>query len=523
MIKRSTFVLGIICLIFLGIYFWLATPIKTNTEIGNRFDWPDEVANYFWSDQYAKTGSLFLAEPLNLIAKNQVHPRSFNVRPDGSLVPGSFLGLILLFGSIAKIFSSNILFYITPIFSILAVLGFYGIIKRIFGEKIALISAALMLVNPAWWYYSVTPMLPNVTFVSLIIMSIYFLIKDNKYRLVHFLAAAVLAGLAVSIRPSEIIWISFLFLATFIYIREKLKFTRILFFLILAAIVICPTLFWQQALYGSFLSSGYDQLDQVSPTSCQICQITGSLFLPFGFHPRLIAVNFWTHYLSRLWWLSLIAALGVVAFFTQKSRPRVEIFGYIAVSLFIFFWLVVYYGSWQFDDLLTVHLNTLGLSYVRYWLPLYLLSLPFMAIGLLWLSSMFKNRVQNFVIVILLCALIYPSADLVLRSKPDSILPVRSRIKAYREISYQINQLTEEDSVIVTVRKDKLFFPDRKVIHTFDALSLNKEILDILVDLTPITPVYYYALGPEPVVEFDNGLKLEKIANFDQEILYQVK
>jgi len=523
MMKKSTFVLVLVCLIFLAIYSFLATPVKTDFDIGNRFDWPDETANYFWSNQYSKTGSLFLVEPLNLIAKNQIHPRSFNVRPDGTIVPGSFLGLILFFGSLAKIFTTKSLLYITPFFSILAVLGFYGIIKRIFSEKIALISAALMLVHPAWWYYSTTSMLPNVVFVSLIILSIYFLVKDKKYRFVHFLTSSVLAGLALSIRPSEIVWLLFLYLAVFIYVKHKIKLNRLIIFFALVSIVVYPTIFWQQILYGSFLSSGYDQLYQDTTSTCQFCNIAKSLLLPFGFHPRLVVTNFWTHFLSRLWWLSLLAVLGVVAFFTQRSKPRVEVFGYIIVSFFIFAWLGTYYGSWQFDDLLTVHLNTLGLSYIRYWLVLYLLSLPFMSIGLLWLSSMFKRRVQNIIIIVLLFCLIYPSANLVLQAKPDSVLPVRNRIKNYREIAYQVNEITEEDSVIVTVRKDKLFFPDRKVIHTFEALSLNQEIIDILLDLTPIVPVYYYALGPEPTLEFENGLELIEIEKFDQEILYQVK
>ncbi|MFA6254776.1 MAG: glycosyltransferase family 39 protein [Patescibacteria group bacterium] len=430
---------------------------------------------------------------------------------------------MLLYGTLAKIFSLKAIIYFTPLFSILGVLAFFGICKRIFNEKIALISAILMLAHPAWWYYSVASMLPNVTFISLILLSIYFLFQGQKLKISQTLLAAFFAGLALSIRPSEIIWLIVVYLVVIIYLQGKLKLRHLILFLAIAFLVFLPSLYQQRILFGDFLTSGYSQLQDNQSGVCQSCQMVKSVILPFGFHPALAAYNFWTHYLSRLWWFSLLAILGLVAFLTQKGRQKIEIFGYILFSLFSFGWLIIYYGSWQFSDLLTVHLNTLGLSYVRYWLPLYLLALPFVALSLLVLTNFLKNRWQNLVLALLLVALFYPSACLVLAAKPDSILPVRERIYTYKQTAQEVINLTEPGSVIVTVRKDKVFFPERKVIHTFDALSLNQELLTILPDLTKVVPLYYYALGPEPTLEFDNGLKLEPIKNIGQEVLYRVE
>jgi len=523
MLKKPTIILIIAVIVFAGIYFWLATPLRTDFSIEPRFDWPDETANYFWVKEYAQTGQLFSAEPLNLAAKNQIHPRSFNVRADGSLVPGSFLGLILLYGTLAKIFSLKAVIYFTPFFAILGVLAFFGICKRIFNEKVALLSAILMLIHPAWWYYSVTSMLPNVTFISLILLSIYFLFQGPKLKVSQTLLSAFFMGLALAIRPSEIIWLIAVYLVVIIYLREKLKLSHFVLFSAVAFLVFSPSLYQQQILFGDFLTSGYSQLQADQSGTCQSCQMVKSLILPFGFHPALAASNFWTHYLSRLWWLSLLAVLGLVGFLTQKGRQKIEIFGYILFSLFSFGWLIIYYGSWQFSDLLTVHLNTLGLSYVRYWLPLYLLALPFIAVGLIVLTNFLKNRWQNSVLILLLLALFYPSANLVLKAKPDSILPVRERIYNYKQTAWEVINATEPDSVIVTVRKDKVFFPERKVIHTFEALSLNQELLAILPDLTAVAPVYYYALGPEPTLELNDGLKLAEVRNIGQEVLYRIE
>ncbi|MFA6254777.1 MAG: hypothetical protein WC675_01935 [Patescibacteria group bacterium] len=71
---KPTFILIVIAIIFGGVYLYLATPLTINTNLDPRFDWPDETANYFWVKEYAQTGQLFLAEPLNTVAKNQITP-----------------------------------------------------------------------------------------------------------------------------------------------------------------------------------------------------------------------------------------------------------------------------------------------------------------------------------------------------------------------------------------------------------------------------------------------------------------
>lgn len=523
MIKKHYLPLVIVSLIFLIVYLWLAIPVATSFNIDNRFDWPDETANYFWSKQFAQTGELFVFQPLNLTAQNQIHPRSFNVRTDGSLVPGSFLGLILLDGFLAKLFGTWLIIYITPILSVLGVLAFYGIIKEIFDSRVAKISAVLMFINPAWWYYSVTTMLPNVAFVSFVLISVYCLLKSRHHRLTLMVCSGLSFGLAISIRPSEIIWLIFVYLAVFLYVRRGLKFVNLVYFSAAAALMMLPTLYFQQLTFGNFLTSGYEQLNTDSATVCGACELTKSLILPFGFHPGLAVQNFWTHYLSRIWWLSLLSVLGFVSFLTRSSRQKNEIWGYVAISAFIFSWLGIYYGSWQFADQLTVNLNTLGLSYVRYWLPLYLLALPFTALGLIWLSGFIRLKWRRASLVIMLIILLYPAAKLTLHDKADSILPVKARIAAYKKEAAAINQVTAPDAIIITVRKDKVLYPERQVIHTFDSLGENQELQDIVLKLSKIAPVYYLALTPESNLELASGVTLAAVKNIDSMTLYQVQ
>ena len=440
MFNKQYFWLLVLALIFLGVYFWLVTPWPVSAPVGLRFDWPDEVANYFWSSHYAQTDALTLAEPLNLAAENQIHPRSFNVTADGSLVPGSFLGLILLYGVLAKFFGSGAIIYFTPIFAILGTLAFYGVIKRIFDQRLAWLAAVLMFFHPGWWYYSATSMLPNVTFVSLLLISYYFLVKNKKISAEKFLGltlaqkaekipwaslllAALTGGLALAIRPAEIIWLALIYLVLMVFVKESLTPIRLVTFLAVVILMILPSLYHQQILYGSWAASGYSQLqssDLTADAGCPACNVIEQLILPFGFHPVLIALNFWNHFLSRFWLWSLLATLGGVALLTSRRYSANRHFVYLFVSLAVGGFLAIYYGSWQFTDLLTLQLNCLGVSYVRYWLPVFILALPFVALGILWLTQFFYGRWRHLALFLILVFLGYQSAQLVLYQKADS-------------------------------------------------------------------------------------------------------
>lgn len=525
MLKKQNFALAAIALIFLGVYFWLVTPISTGQNISHRFDWPDEVSNYFWVKNYAQTDQLYFSEPLNTVAENQIHPRSFNVRSDGSVVPGSFFGLIIFYGLLAKVIGSAMIIYVTPILAILASFCFYGIIRRIFDQKIAFLSLVLMLFHPVWLYYSVTSMLPNVCFVSLIIISVWLLIF-RKYQTSYFqiIFSALAFGIAASIRPVEIFWIIILYFLLFIHLFRRLNWKKSVIFIGILFLAIAPSIYQQRALFGDILVSGYDKLYIEQSNFDQISVYLKSFIAPFGIHPKIATDNLWLYFFRELWWLSIFAVLGLFIVLLKLRKNSGLIFGYILFSLFLFFWLGNFYGSWKFTDELTMKLNVLGLSYFRYWLPIYIISIPFIAASLAWISSLFRTKaVRNSALVIFLTFIFFNSAILALYKNEDSIIPVRQRIAEYKKIAAEVFYLTEPDSVIITVRKDKVFFPERKVIHTFERLAENKQLIGFLPELNSIVPVYYYSLGFEKNLPIDNGINLELVKNIGQDVLYKIK
>src|SRR4030043_212187 len=160
--------LKLLILAILGIIFFFFFSFLILGNSADRFTWPDETANYFFIKNYIEHSNFSVAEPLNEIGNNLIKPRSFNVY-QGNLVPGSFLGFLLIYGLIGKLIGIGLVQFLTPLLAILAGIFFYKILLKIFEPKIALISALLFFINPAWWYYANFAMLPNIAFLSFLI------------------------------------------------------------------------------------------------------------------------------------------------------------------------------------------------------------------------------------------------------------------------------------------------------------------------------------------------------------------
>ena len=191
-------VLTSLAVIFFILYSWYPFQVAGGTNF--KFASPDETANYFWIKRVAgmslrgsngdrsnpmvstenqgiaspavlrdrNDSALMYFEPLNVIANDAVVPRS--VRSDsGAVKPVSFLGIILIYGALAKIFGSGIIIYLTTLSAAVGALFFYGIIKRVFNENIALLSALMLFVLAPYWYYASRGLFHNVLFVDLVL------------------------------------------------------------------------------------------------------------------------------------------------------------------------------------------------------------------------------------------------------------------------------------------------------------------------------------------------------------------
>ena len=102
---------GFFIVCFLAVVFFFATSsfyYITQTDDFQKWTSPDETANYIFTKLYAQTGELSITEEYNLYTEGIMHPRSFRA-DDDKLKPVSFLGIILIFGEIAKSTSHKII------------------------------------------------------------------------------------------------------------------------------------------------------------------------------------------------------------------------------------------------------------------------------------------------------------------------------------------------------------------------------------------------------------------------------
>lgn len=266
-------------------------------------------------------------------------------------MPGSFLGLILLYGFLAKIIGLGLVPFLTPLISVIAVLFFYGIIKKIFDDRIAFVSAILFFLHPAFFYFSSRGLFNNALILDLLIIGLYFLINTNTHEvdmktkvhetgtrkhtkeIVAYILAGLFVGLGLIVRPVEALWVAPVLIALAVSYRRRINwFGAALFVLVLAATLI-PVLYYDQSLYGSPWATGYativsppTTLPQVYKENLANVEIAGKDFtipilLPFGFHPRTMINNFYHYGVEMFWWYFVLALVGY--FFLLRSYKKI--------------------------------------------------------------------------------------------------------------------------------------------------------------------------------------------------------
>lgn len=523
--------LAIVTAFFVCSSFYLTLPSKFNS--------PDETSNYFFIKLYAENGVLRVFEPLNFFAENRVHPRSVAVA-NGYLVPGGFLGLIIIYGWLAKIFGLKIVFFLTPFFAGLAVFCFYEIIKKVFDIRVAFWSAMLFLVHPAFWYFSSRGLFPNVLFVSFLIIGFYFLVRRGLTQTEHglarnyidFILAGMFFGLAMMVRLSEIIWVGSALLTLFLIYRKKVNWKQAILFLIFAIIIFFPIFVYNQIFYNHPLLTAYNLGDGnvVASDSSGVGWLVsfGRYVFPFGLHFKNILKNFSTYFAGMLWWLAVPFAVGVALFIKKLIYGELDkdqkIF--LFFCFFIFLFLFTYYGSWLFYDNPACE-PSVGTSYIRYWLPAYILSLPFVVFVLIKFVDWFSGR-QKRVMAIVLCLIIFLlSFKLIFFDKNDGLLLVAKNVREYAAIAGEVNQIIEQDAVIIVDRADKIFFPEHQVIQPLR----DEQIYKLIPDLANLVPIYYYGITlPQEDIDYLYAKKLDpqeveivRVRDFGVETLYKLE
>lgn len=516
----------LVAFVFYGFLAW-STPDDFYGNPKLILNSPDETANYFFSQLFAEQSTLKFYEPANDVAFGLVEPRSMRFA-HGFIVPAGFIGLPLIYGILAKILTLNILPFLTPFFAVLGIFFFYLLLRNIFNRQTAFFSSSLALILPGYWYYSTRGFLPNVLFSSLVVIGLYFLIKAIKEKkLYNYFLFGIFAGLATLVRPADLVWLLLLWLLIFLFNLKQTRWQGVLSAFFLAVIVFLPTFYFNQQNFRNYLSFGYEpELGNTIMT--QPVSFLEKAALPFGFHPRLASHNFinYTYGLFPSWTIVILAGLLLFLLINLIDKNKKEL-GFLAIFLLVSLYLVIYYGSWQFHDHPDPTQVTIGTSYVRYWLLIYLFSLPLLFSVLVKLLKR-KALVLYFIFIALFLFLGNQSLRLVMFDPQEGILKVENDLTSYQAIYGQVASYTPQNAIIIADTQDKVFWPARRVIF-----RLNNEVdyqnLRKLIEAGYPVYYFYFSRSDDDLSYFSQkyfsayGLKIDaSILDFDQQSLYPV-
>jgi hypothetical protein len=490
------FVVFLLIYNFTNIAVWWPMLAETGHLI---FNWPDATANYFFANLFAQTNHFAYFEALNLLTDNLLHARSFNVI-DGSLVPITFLPALAIFGAAFRVLGEFGILALTPLLAALSGLLIYRLVYYIFKDlDLALISAILFWSLAPVIFFANVVMLPNMLFIFLVLAGWWAIVKSLIFKKnLYWILGSLFLSLAVFVRPTEIVWMALIWVFLVYLNKKKLKYKRCF----CGALIFLATAFWfltlNKANYGAYFVTGYANFQsEALATGFGEQSYLQLLLAPFGFNIKLIFSNFYKYFINIFPAHFILAVLGLIILF-YKKQINTAWRKYLMLTPFIFILILIYYASWDIADPLVKELNKISISYVRYFLPLYIWVLPLVAYGIkkIFFGPTKINKLSYYIILI---ALVLSSFKLAFYSKHDGLLKNQDTLSDYYFQYIIVANLIEEDAIIITDRSDKIFFPKYRVIVPQGGLELWPRVKNIVDQ----APVYYYSAKNESEIAID--------------------
>ncbi len=554
-------VLGVFFFMLYSFPYWQSRQWSGEYSNGHViYNSPDETATAVFINHYIEARNFFIPESLNEATRQVIHPRSVNVitrvgiTPTTFLVPVGFLGIFFLYGNLLRLIGVDFLIFLTPLIAVIGVVFFYGLVQFIFTKKIAFISALLLLMHPAYWYYASRGLLNNVLFVDLLVVGFYFLFLAYQQRIrrvscsiFHVLAGLFFGG-AVLVRPSEIFLLCGVLFLIGVFSWRRIRLPNIFLFLLSFAIGIM-TLLWQNAtVYGNPFMTGYGTTSELANvradftlvsvfsnfSSQRVSEFLRQFFLPFGFHPQLIIQVAVDYFFSYFGFFSFLAVIGALLLFIKNIQNRHErkIFSlYLLISLVVTTLLVTVYGSWSVTDNINGNEVSIASSYVRYFLPIFVVLTPLMGYAIVFLVSWIRGTASLRLLLWLFFGVSYvvASTKIVLLNRSESLVGAGESVHSYYAVEERVNRYVAPSAVLLVDRADKIFWPKRKVV----VYLRNEDIFSGVEALVLKQVLVYYYLHTELAADIQKelnntvlpkyGLKIEQLKRFDQgDYLYRI-
>lgn len=457
---------------------------------------PDETANAVFIKEFARTGSLAFPHPVDYGPLAEfVHPRSTYVRAS-TIIPVGFWGLVVGYGVIATWVGLNGVLLVTSSLIILSAFAYYALMRHIFSERIAWWSFLLFLAHPAIWYYTNRPLLPNISFLSFLLFGAYFFVIQplsthvrTRYKeLCDDIFGSLCMGVVFFIRPNESVWILLGACIVLLLYRRDIRWFRFVTWGGIAALFAGAFVWTNSQVYGSAVGT------YIASQSLSI-QHWYSYFFPFGIDVIQLLRSGYVFLVRMFWWYVGISAIGIGLALLSWFRDRLprERRAYLVVYGSISLYLLLYYGSFR-DQLFSLH--TIGVAYVRYWLPVFVGMLPFIPYAIEEILIRFKKPQWFGIIMSIFFVCILGFNARLVFGGADGLIALRRALFHIQEVRLGIVDIVEPHAILLTESEDKFFWPKYQVmVKPFhpDILSATKEFLQ------QGQPVYYFG----PVVSPD--------------------
>lgn len=507
--SKNGIILGIMSIIFFILYNFL------NFSIPGYFNSPDENANLAFINQFAGTNTFAIPHQYDYGRFAEfIHPRSTFVQ-GANVVPVSFWGLFVVYGFLAKLVGHWVVL-VTSVLTIASAWAFYGIIRRVFNDRVGLYSSILFFFHPAIWYYSARSLFPNVPFTALLIIGAYILIARPLKNIFNDIIGALIIALGFLIRPNEAVWVAIAVIIIYSAFRKEIPFKRFATWWIIWIASGFIYVYVNSRIFGSGIGA-YVSSTSITPPSPY------SLLLPFGFDATQVLRSVYFFFIRLVWWFTIPAIIGgcllLWEWYKGKINRTQKVF--VIVALVSMALLFVYYGDAL--DLL-YQLKSIGVSYPRYWVPAFVFSLPFIGVLLeriwVWLKGGYGGTLALFGLFVLM----FIVSTGVVYGGVDGLTKTRENLLHAKEVESAVLAETDPRAVIVTDRDDKFFWPAGQVMVRFRDPAVGKAIGDMVWEGWPM---YYFTPVLNEVEKKDVdayiqefGVGLEKVRDFSPHELY---
>lgn len=426
---------------------------------------PDETANAITAINWVKTGDFKLDNPL-VKSYEWVFPRSFTpLISQGQIAPVGFLGMIITMGLVYASFGLYGLLFFTPFLALLTLWVWWQCLPKTWSSATKFMTLLVWMSFPTVILYANRGLFPNLVITCLAVWLWYLLTRHRSWW-VYLLSGAIL-GWGLMIRPTEALWLIPVALCAWLYswgektgTKNKVQTKLVWFFALgwLALAGLGAVAGWQT--YDRWLVAGYQirstvQVQATGADSLTEQAVSAWEILPFSIHPRNIEWNVRHYVFWYLWPWTLTALLAVILMWRARVWRGLGKWPLLAMTVTALT-VIGFYGNGLYHDHVLANHPSLGNSFLRYILPLSVLFAFCAGYVIDVLQRHWSTKILAFCLTAFLVSFGLWSA---ISRDNEGLAANEIELKRYADIRDQAKAHLKKETVVVSDRSDKIFFP----------------------------------------------------------------